>query len=151
MRRIIRLLTLVLIAASSCIGCQRSPRFYSYQPVDPRGWHCTDTLHFSLPADSTTSLRTFSLGARFTERVRYRGLWLVLEQRASSFRRRDTLYLPLANENGQWAANGVVYHEAEAVCTAALTEGGQPLQLLVYHLMPEQEIEGFTEVGVKVE
>ena len=135
-----------------CFSCRNNVRLYSYQPVDPHGWSCTDTLRFEVSADSVATLRTFSLGIRFTELMDYRELWLVLEQRSSErLPRRDTLYLPLAHENGKWEATGVICHQTEVICTAALTPSLQPLELLVYHIMPEQNIHGITEVGVKVE
>ena len=142
------------------LACQKGVRFYSYQPVDPHGWSCLDTLRFELPADTIASLNTYSLGARFSQRVEYSGLWLVLEQRANPTEglvetppppRRDTLFLPLIHENGKLKGNDAVIHETEAVCTAAQTTPNTPLTLLVYHIMPMQEVSGVLEIGLKVE
>ena len=142
-----------------CLSCRNSVVLYSYLPVDPHGWSCTDTLHFELSADSVAALHTYSLGVRFTEEVAFSGLWLVLEQRPFLTEkalqlpppRRDTLYLPLTDDKGKWNATGVVCHEVQAVCTAAQTPPNIPLHLLVYHIMPKQEISGILEVGLKVE
>ena len=128
------------------LSCRNHVRLYSFLPVDPHGWSCTDTLRFELPGDTIASFNTYSLCARFSEKVAYRGLWLVLEQRATPAEslqqppspRRDTLYLPLAHENGKWEANGVIAPKT-------------PLTLLVYHIMPKQEISGVLEIGLKVE
>ena len=155
-----RLCLLVAGGMLLCIlSCRNHVRLYSFLPVDPHGWSCTDTLRFELPGDTIASFNTYSLCARFSEKVAYRGLWLVLEQRATPAEslqqppspRRDTLYLPLAHENGKWEANGVIVHEAEAVCTATQIAPKTPLTLLVYHIMPKQEISGVLEIGLKVE
>lgn len=160
LRRLFRLCPLVIGGLLlCCLSCRNSVRLYSYQPVDLHGWSCTDTIHFELPADSAAVLHTYSLGVRFTEQIAYRGLWLVLEQRGVPTGepvqqppyRRDTLYLPLTRDNGTWMASGIVYHEAQAICTAAHTTPHVPLTLLVYHIMPKQEISGILEVGLKVE
>lgn len=148
-----------LLAALLLTACHDTARLYIYQPVDPHGWNCTDTLRYDLPADTVAILRTYSLGVRFTEQMAYRNLWLVLEQRVTPLgsptqvppARRDTLCLSLAHDNGRWEGTGVICHEVQAVCTAAHTTAAAPMQLLVYHIMPQQAICGITEVGLKVE
>ena len=158
MRSKLHLIIYIALTAGALCACRPSVR-HTYLPVDPRGWSCTDTLFYEIPADSVARLRTFSLGVRFKENYGYRGLWLVLEQRVVPSERimqvpaprRDTLYLSLAHENGRWDAQGNIYHVAEGVCTATYSTPGAPLQLLVYHIMPQQEIQGIMEVGVKVE
>ncbi|MCR5180093.1 MAG: gliding motility lipoprotein GldH [Bacteroidaceae bacterium] len=142
----------VALALGIVAACDPPARLHTYLPVDPNGWSCKDTLHFTLKADSVSTLRTFSLGANFTESQVYKGVWLVLEQRSMNHTpRRDTMYLPLAHENGKWEAQGIITHVTEGVCTAAHTFPMQPTQLLVYHIMPQQEIRGFVAIGVKVE
>jgi len=140
----------LLLFPVCCFSCQPTTCFYSYQPVDPHGWSVTDTLRFQLPADSTSVLRTFSLGVRYNNLMPYRKLWLVLEQRGDHIRR-DTMCLQTALEDGRWDASGVICHETEEVCVAAYTASSRPTELLVYHIMSRQEIQGIMEVGVKVE
>lgn len=142
---------LAMAAVLTCAtACRNTARYYVFQPVNPQGWLCTDTLRFEVPPDSTAEAHTFSLEVRFTNEIAYQGLWLVLERRTLP-PKRDTLYLPLATENGEWDAGGVVFHEASAVCTTSPLPSDASLQLLVYHIMPEQELRGVNEVGVKVE
>lgn len=142
------LLSLALTAV--LLGCRPSTPLCEYHSVDPRGWSTLDTLRFQLRADSASTQRTVSLGVRFTERVEYRGLWLVVEQRGQAITHRDTMYLELAGKDGRWYVPGAVYHEMRAECTTLQTPAGQPLELLLYHIMPEQNILGFTEAGVMV-
>ena len=160
LRQLYRWCPLVVGGLLFCsLSCRNSVLLYSYQPVDSHGWSCTDTLHFELPADSLAALHTYSLGVRFTEEFVFSGLWLVLEQRFVPTDktmqipppRRDTLYLPLADDQGRWNASGVICHEIQAVCAAAQAPPNIPLTLLVYHIMPKQEVSGILEVGLKVE
>ena len=72
---------LSLALTAVLLGCRPSTPLCEYHPVNPRGWSTLDTLRFQLPPDSVSTRRTISLGVRFTERVEYRGLWLVVEQR----------------------------------------------------------------------
>lgn len=143
------LLSLVLTAV--LLGCRPSTPLCEYHSVNPRGWSTLDTLRFQLRADCVSTQRTISLGVRFTERVEYRDLLLVVEQRGQAVAaHRDTLCLPLAGEDGRWFVEGNVYHEVRGECATLQTTAGQPLELLLYHIMPEQNILGFTEAGVMV-
>jgi len=143
------LLSLSLLALSSC---RQRPVLYDYVPVNPHGWQTTDTLRFTLPAVPADGDYTLSLGARYNSQFPYEDLWLVLEQRYLSVRRRDTLHLAMPTEKPTWQTNGIAYHEAEApVTTTHLTPQQMPVELLVYHVMRHQCLTGITEVGVKVE
>lgn len=141
---------LSLALTAVLLGCRPSTPLCEYHSVDPRGWSTLDTLRFQLPPDSVSTRRTISLGVRFTERVEYRGLWLVVEQRGLAAAHRDTMFLPLAGEDGRWLVPGAVYHEVRGECATLQTPAGQPLELLLYHIMPEQNILGFIEAGVMV-
>lgn len=149
--RTLAALVRVSIVAAFCAAmaaCRDDVPLYEYQPVDTDGWGATDTLSFHLDAPETDTRYILSLGIRATERVDYRDLWLVLEQR-TDIRRRDTLHLILASDQAHWQTRGALLHELEEqVCETELP-AGQPLDILVYHVMRRQDIAGLTEVGVK--
>lgn len=143
---------LFIISLLALSSCRQRPVLYDYVPVEPHGWLTTDTLRFTLPAVPADGDYTFSLGTRFNSQYPYEDLWLVLEQRYLSVRRRDTLHLAMPTEKPTWQTNGIAFHEAEApVTTTHLTPQQMPVELLVYHVMRHQCLTGITEVGVKVE
>lgn len=143
---------LFIISSLALSSCRQRPVLYDYVPVNPHGWLTTDTLRFTLPAVPADGDYTFSLGTRFNSQYPYEDLWLVLEQRYLSVRRRDTLHLAMPTEKPTWLTNGIAFHEAEApVTTTHLTPQQMPVELLVYHVMRHQCLTGITEVGVKVE
>ena len=146
------LFLLFIISSLALSSCRQRPVLYDYVPVEPHGWQTTDTLRFTLPAVPADGDYTFSLGTRFNSQYPYEDLWLVLEQRYLSVRRRDTLHLAMPTEKPTWQTNGIAFHEAEApVTTTHLTPQQMPVELLVYHVMRHQCLTGITEVGVKVE
>ncbi len=143
---------LFIISLLALSSCRQRPVLYDYVPVEPHGWLTTDTLRFTLPAVPADGDYTLSLGARYNSQFPYEDVWLVLEQRYLSVRRRDTLHLSMPTEMPTWQTNGIAYHEAEApVTTTHLTPQQMPVELLVYHVMRHQCLTGITEVGVKVE
>lgn len=146
------LFLLFIISSLALSSCRQRPVLYDYVPVNPHGWQTTDTLRFTLPAVPADGDYTLSLGARYNSQFPYEDVWLVLEQRYLSVRRRDTLHLAMPTEKPTWQTNGIAYHEAEApVTTTHLTPQQMPVELLVYHVMRHQCLTGITEVGVKVE
>ena len=140
----------LLVLALAFVGCGNRTLLHSYQHVNPHGWSCIDTLHFSVPPLPDDGLYTFSVGLRAADGIRHRDLWLVLEQR-TDIACRDTLHLILASDDGRWQGQGNLLHAIEETACTARGKQGQEIELLLYHIMAAQEVEGITEVGVKVE
>lgn len=141
-------------------GCRPRTLFYEFQPVTTEGWCCTDTLRFaplSVPEEGGYSL---NLVVRFGNRFQYRDLWMVVEQRLQEvgakhrmhyLPHRDTVHLVLANEEGKWLTPGVVAHEEDAFVGQLHLLETETLEVLVYHIMSEQELQGLTEVGIRLD
>ncbi len=124
---------------------------HAYLPISDACWTYTDTLRFHLPPVESSRLYTFSVGIRANDRPSYRDLWVVVEQRTSGMCRRDTTHLFLASDRGAWHSPGVVLHDIEQVVAAARYEQGEEADILLYHIMSSQEVDGIVEAGIKVE
>lgn len=142
----------VLLAISFLWACKQHIVFFTFVPVESYGWGRTDTLRLTTKKLDEGAYKLSCL-VRHTERYPNQELWLVLETRLTPDQRhRDTLYLPVADEKGEWLSSGTVYRELEVKATEiSIPEGGQKIDLLIYHLMPEQYVEGLYDVGVKIE
>ena len=131
-------------------SCQPDVCYHSFLPVSIDEWEVTDTLRFDLPAMPDDSTHYASIGVRVTEKMPYRSLRLVLEQRAESHRLRDTLTLPLASEHGKWFRQGTALHDFESEAVMLRLPMQDSSQILIYHIMPRQSLPGVAEAGVKV-
>ena len=154
----VRLSCVVVLLASFVVGCRPRTSFFAFQPVDLEGWSCTDTLRFMPPSATADGRYSLNLVVRFNNHLQYRDLWLVVEQRLRAadqrmryLPHRDTLHLVVANEAGKWLTPGVVLHEEEAFVGLPNLLEGEALEVLVYHIMREQELQGLTEVGLRME
>ena len=126
-------------------SCTQRPLFYVYQHVNPDSWSVGDTLRFTPQPIPSEGTYTIALGVRANNRIDHRDLWLVLEQRTDGSRRRDTLHIPLAADNGNWLGQGIILHSTESVAATSCLQQEQNLELLVYHIMAAQEVRGITE------
>lgn len=138
------------LCAALVAACQADTLYHTYQPVPSEGWQATDTLRFDLPERTDEGSGYVLVDLRVSEKVPYRLLRLVLEQRTDSFRLRDTLAIPLADNQGRWLARGTVLYEFESESIPLRMPSRQPRQLLLYHIMPCQTMPGVTEAGVRV-
>lgn len=133
-------------------SCDR-PVYYGYQPVNPEGWHSTDTLRFELVEVPNDGWYSMSLGVRYTNTFPYEDLWLVMERRhGDHYRHRDTVHLEVLQNASNWASQGNILHEREEMVAATrLTAQQMPIELLVYHIMRNQSLTGISDIGVKVQ
>ena len=148
------LLACLLVSCIFLGACKERTRFYTYQPVNPDGWDCTDTLCFQL--DELPYKEGYShlnIDIRFTNRYPYQDLWLVMEQRAElDSRQRDTVHLDLTKSPNPWQVKGTVLHELDTTAAVCHYQQKQtPVKLLVYHIMNEQTLTGITEIGVRLQ
>ena len=158
MHRIAKLVCAVGVLASFLVGCRPRTSYFTFQPVNPDGWTCTDTLRFTPPEATADGRFSLNLVVRFNNHLEYGDLWLVVEQRLRAadermryLPHRDTVHLVVANEAGKWLTPGVVLHEEEAFVGLPHLLKGEALEVLVYHVMREQELQGLTEVGLRME
>jgi len=158
MRRLSICLSAFALAGFLFWSCRPRTTFYTFQPVPLEGWACTDTLRFSPPTATADGRHSLNLVVRFNNQLKYRDLWMVVEQRLEDENQhmrylphRDTLHLMVANEEGKWLTPGVVLHEEEAFVGQLHLLENETLEVLVYHIMREQELQGLTEIGVRLE
>lgn len=140
----------MLFAATLLMGCRSDVLFYDYQPVNTLGWEKTDTLRFDIPHTGNKIQNELFAGVRLNEFFPYRNINLVVEQRSHQIRHRDTLSLHLMDEKGKWMTSGNIFHELEERVEHGTLQEVDSLQILVYHIMPRQVLEGVVEVGIKV-
>ena len=140
----------VALCAAFVAACHTDTICHTFQPVPSEGWQATDTLRFDLPEWPDESSGHVLVGLRVSEKMDYRLLHLVLEQRTDSVRLRDTLAIPLADNQGRWLTRGTVLYEFESESVPLRLPSQQPRQLLLYHIMPRQTVSGVTEAGIRV-
>ncbi len=145
-------LVVALAVALVMAACRPQEPFSEYQAVDAHGWSSTDTLRFDLPRQELPAAYGVMLGVRHTEAYPYTELWVALEQRTAgrhgTTARRDTIHLLLANAAGQWLTPHPTLHTCEQPAATIRLTPDSAVQLLVYHLMPRQLLEGITDIGL---
>jgi gliding motility-associated lipoprotein GldH len=146
----------LVVALVTLVSCKRDALLYVYNPVDSEGWSRQDTLSFDIDSVPVSGMYTISLGLRFTDRMPYRQISLVLEQRlydtGDIFTLRcDTLNMFLSDSLSRWKAQGNSLYGREDIVRAAQLVQGQHIEWRVYHIMIPSMVPGITDVGLKVE
>lgn len=149
--KLLRLCFLLVVSCMGLVACQQRTVYHVYQPVDNTAWERMDTLRFDCPQLAEGGTFRCSVGVRFQEQMPYREVNLVLEHRIGHERVRDTLSMLLADDDGKWLTQGVALHEYETAAATITVPADANMELLIYHIMPRQELTGFTEVGLKIE
>jgi len=141
---------MLLTVALIIISCNRPSVYSHFQAIDNAGWMLTDTLHFAVPADSSTpaGTATLQLNLRSTNRYPFTDITIIAEQHNSSSRRCDTLHLQLTDRKGRSLGSGIgLYQHSFPMPTLPLA-ARDTLHVALHHFMQRSPLTGITDVGL---
>ena len=143
---------LIALLPFLCLACNRPALVHSYLPVSEEGWRRTDTLVFPLPPSPTETRYSLCIGLRLHNRFPYREVWLAVEHRMEGENdwTRDTLCLPLSDDEGHLVGQGINLLQYEIPAGSLHMPAEQAGELRIHHLMRHETLPHIMEVGIKL-
>lgn len=144
--------TLAVLAGMALAACRSDLLLHSYAPLDAREWSRNDTVCFNLPRQEEQADGYFSIGLRATAPVGIRQVVLAVELCLDTPRayRCDTVFCPLTDADGNTLGKGLNTVQYESTSLPLHMQKGQGGTVRIHHLMREETLGGFTELGIKV-
>lgn len=146
------LLTICLLMQTAC---GRHEAAYQYCDIQSEGWEPADTLHFRVDTLKQTADYLLSVGLRTTVTRPYpfRTVWLVVKTawHNPSLQTCDTIECKLTNEDGEQLGDGVSLIQYNFPLRRLTLRAGQSGQILIHHFMQREQLEGITDVGIRME
>lgn len=145
--------SLIILHSSFITACIGGTYFHSYKPLPTGGWERRDTICFDLPQSPQDFHGTLTIGLRTKAYVDMQDIVLSVEQLNDSAEvcRRDTIRYPLTNTQGDALAKGVNHHQYETEQLPISMKKGQGGSVRIHHLMRNETVQGFTELGIKID
>ena len=143
----------ILLYSSFLAACIDGTCFHSYKPLPAEGWERRDTICFDLPQADQDYNGTLTIGLRTKAYIDMQDIVLAVEQLNDSAEvcRRDTIRYPLTNTKGDALAKGVNHHQYETEQLPISMKKGQGGSVRIHHLMRNETVQGFTELGIKID
>ena len=144
--------SLFILHSSFLTACIGGTYFHSYKPLPEEGWERRDTICFDLPQADHDFNGTLTIGLRTKAYIGMQDIVLAVEQLNDSAEvcRRDTIRYPLTNTEGDALARGVNHHQYETEQLPISMKKGQGGSVRIHHLMRNELVQGFTELGIKI-
>ena len=143
----------ILLYSSFLAACIGGTCFHSYKPLPAEGWERRDTICFDLPQADQDYNGTLTIGLRTKAYIDMQDIVLAVEQLNDSAEvcRRDTIRYPLTNTKGDALAKGVNHPQYETEQLPIRMKKGQGGSVRIHHLMRNETVQGFTELGIKID
>ena len=142
----------LLLSSLIIASCIDGIYFHSYKPLPEEGWERRDTICFDLPQADQDFNGTLTIGLRTKAYIGMQDIVLAVEQLNDSAEvcRRDTIRYPLTDTKGDALAKGVNHHQYETEQLPISMKKGQGGFVRIHHLMRNEMVQGFTELGIKI-
>lgn len=142
----------MVVATVLLTTCTDGTFLHRYLPITDEGWGRADTLRFSLPDISRTGDYPVSVGLRYGNRFPYTGMWVEAEIRLfhPSLVCRDTLYIPISDENGHSLGQGVSLQQHEVPLTTLHLQRGQQGTIRLRQIMMREVVPDISDVGIRI-
>ncbi|HUW05324.1 MAG TPA: gliding motility lipoprotein GldH [Williamwhitmania sp.] len=145
---------LIALAAIAMVACDRNMVYEEIKDIPHNEWQANDSLVFQLPVSDTISVQNILFTIRNSSGYRYANLFLfVTTTSPKGALVRDTLEVPLADNQGKWYGKGISNFYDLRYPYRMMIKFPFPgtYTISVVQGMREKSLEGIAKFGVRVE
>jgi gliding motility-associated lipoprotein GldH len=155
MKKIVLQIVLGSIFLITVLACNNGGIYGEYKTIPRATWHSDSILVFQVPVIDTLLNHNLYINVRNDIEYKYSNLWLFIDivQPGDSTAVTDTLELTLADPTGKWLGHGfggVKTNETLFKKNVFFPVSGN-YEIQIKQGMRGQQLDGITEVGVRVE
>ena len=155
MNKIIRQILSGCVFLITVFACNNGRVFGEYKTIPRAMWHRDSMFVFQVPVSDTIQNHNLFINVRNDIEYKYSNLWLFINivKPGDSTAVTDTLEVTLADPTGKWLGNGfggVKTNETLFKKNVFFPVAGN-YEIQIKQGMRGQQLEGITEVGVRVE
>lgn len=143
---------LAALAAAACIN--PDTQFHSYRTLPARGWHQTDTLHFTLRLDDSLALYKIWVEIRHRNEYPYLNLAMLLTAQPDGEEQcyADTLTCTMMQPDGKWKGDGWGgLYEVSFACANLRAPRTGEYHFMLSHCMRDTLLSGINDAGIRIE
>ncbi|WP_462279799.1 gliding motility lipoprotein GldH [Salinivirga cyanobacteriivorans] len=145
---------LLFVMLFAFFGCDRNSVFDQYSNMSKEQWHMDSLKHFQFNIDDSLAIYSMYLNIRNTGEYGYSNLIIFADTDLPGEQHiRDTINCILADDKGEWLGSGFgsIWTNKIPYKTRVRFPRTGKYELTLQHGMREEELEGITDIGVRIE